>query len=164
MKAKISSFLTCGTNSSFPDFFRMLDNSYYLKLECSSTCGFSWLLTVYFFLWNLKMVCKWPYKCKRLKYWYQISFSEKLRFTMRTVCRLTWITSPMLKQTKSKNNSLSDHLFFYRLWYIRSYIHSSLDIIYGFSPDASKNRLLYMHIQLYFALFGQIWNEINYLL
>ena len=31
---------------------------------------------------------------------------------------------------------------------IRSFIHSSLDIIYGFHLDASKNKLWYTHIQL----------------
>ena len=43
----------------------MLDNSYFLfvlKSECSSTWDCRWLLTV--FPWNLKMVCKSPYKCK----------------------------------------------------------------------------------------------------
>ena len=33
----------------------------------------------------------------------------------KTVCALTLITCPRLKQTKSENNSLTDHLFFNRL-------------------------------------------------
>ena len=66
-------------------------------------------------------------------------------------------------QTKSKNNSLSDPLLFYRLWQIRSFINLSLDIIYGFRLDLSKNRLSYTNIQLYFTLFIQKWNDINYL-
>ena len=46
---------------------------------------------------------------------------------------------------------LSDHLFFYRLWHIRSFIHPSLDIIYRLSLDASENRLWYAQFQLYFT-------------
>ena len=41
----------------------------------------------------------------------------------------------------NKKCNLSDHLFFYRLWHIRSFIHSSLDIVYDLRLDASKNRL-----------------------
>ena len=58
------------TSSSFPHFFRMLDKSYFLnflKLECSLKWYWGWLLTVYLILWNLKMNCKSPYKCKSLE-------------------------------------------------------------------------------------------------
>ena len=46
------------------------------------------------------------------------------------------ITWPRLNQAKSESNSLPDHLFFYRLWHIKSFIRPSLDIIYGFCLDA----------------------------
>ena len=72
---------------------------------------------------------------------------------MRNVCGLSWITCPRLNQTKNGNNSLSDHFLFYRLWHITSFIHSSLDIIYGFRIDASKNRLWYSTIFNYILTF-----------
>ena len=53
-----------------PHFFRMFDNSYFLNVlrsECLSTWDCSWLLIVYLFLWNLKTVCKSPYKYKSLE-------------------------------------------------------------------------------------------------
>ena len=46
-----------------------------------------------------------------------------------------------LKQTKSKNNSLTDHLFLNKLWHIISIFQTSLGIIYGFRLDASEDRL-----------------------
>ena len=69
-------------------------------------------------------------------------------------------------QKQNVNNSLSDRLLFYRLWQTISFIHSSLDIIYGrkyygFRLDLSKSRLSYTNIQLYFTLFIQKWNDIN---
>ena len=69
-------------------------------------------------------------------------------FAVRNVYALTLITCPRFKQTKSENDNLSDHLFFYRLWHVRSFIHPSLDINYGFRLDASEKRLWYAYIQL----------------
>ena len=89
--------------------------------------------------------------------------TRKLSFTVRNICGITSITCSKLKETKSENNSFSDHLFFYRPWDIRSFIHPPLDIVYGFRLDASENRLCYTLIQLYFTLFIQKWNHINYL-
>ena len=117
MKPKITSFLASDTNSSLPHLFSMSNNFYSLdtfKPECSSTWDCSWLLTVCFFLWNLRMVYKSPYKYK-VSYWSQIPFSWKLSFTVRNVRGLTWIPCLRLKQTKSENNSLSDllwHIFY----------------------------------------------------
>ena len=71
----------------------------------------------------------------------------KLDFTVRNFCALTFTTCSRLKQIKSWINSLLDHLFFYRLWHIRSFIHPSLDIIYGFRLNARKIRLWYTHIE-----------------
>ena len=53
------------------------------------------------------------------------------------------------------------HLFFFRLWHIRSSIHPSLNIIYSILLDASENRLWYTHIQLYFTPFSKVqWYEL----
>ena len=41
----------------------------------------------------------------------------------------------------NKKSNISDHLHFYRLWHIRSFIHSSLGIVYDFRLNASKSRL-----------------------
>ena len=90
MKTKINSFLTSDTSSSFPHFFRMLDNSYSLKVlksECSSTWDCNWLLTVYLFLWNLKWSVNHHINIK-VSYWSQVSFSKKLSFTVRNICGL----------------------------------------------------------------------------
>ena len=48
------------------------------------------------------------------------------------------------------------HLFFYRLWHVRSSIHPSLNIIWDFCPDANENRLWYTHIHLYFTFFSKV--------
>ena len=90
MKTKINSFLTSDTSSSFPHFFRMLDNSYSLKVlksECSSTWDCNWLLTVYLFLWNLKWSVNHHINIK-VSYWSQVSFSKKLSFTVINICGL----------------------------------------------------------------------------
>ena len=152
MKAKIISFLTSDTSSSLSNFLRMLDNSYshnVLKSACLSTWHCSWLLTVYLFSWNLKMICKLPYKYKSLVL---ISNFIQLEifFTIRNVCALTLITGPRLNEAKSENNSLLGHLFFHRLWYIRCFILPSLDIIYGFRLDASESKIWYTHLILPF--------------
>ena len=62
------------------------------------------------------------------------------------------ITWPRLSQAKSESNSLPDHLFFYRLWHIKSFIRPSLDIIYGFCLDTRESRCTSI-IQLYFIQF-----------
>ena len=93
--------------------------------ECLSTwdCSDCWQFTYSYQILkrlvihhiNIKVSC-----------WSQISFSQKLSFTVRNVCALTLMTCPKLKQIKNENNGLPDHLFFYILWYIRSFIHPSL--------------------------------------
>ena len=151
-------------------FFRTLDNSYSHNVfmsECSSTGYCSWLLTIYLFLWNLKTVRKSPYKYKSLVL-SQISFRWKLSFTVRNACAFTLITCPRLKQMKSENNSLSDYLFFYRLWHVRSFIYASLGISsYCFRLDASKNRLSTTYYPFYTKLkWYQLYtiNKVNQLL
>ena len=82
------------------------------------------------------MVCKSLYKYKSsvlISNFFQLYYEKRLRTHLDHV-------SEVLKQTKSENDSLSDHLFFYRLWHIRSFIHLSLDIIDGFRIDASESR------------------------
>ena len=101
-------------SSSLPHFFRMLDNSYsfnVLKSECLSRRESSWPLTVYLFLWNLKMVCKPLYKYKSLVL-FSIFFQLEIEFFCENVCALVLIKCTRSKQTKSENNSLLDHLFF----------------------------------------------------
>ena len=133
MKAKIISFVTSDTCSSLSHFLRMLDNSYshnVLKSACLSTWHCSWLLTVYLFSWNLKMICKLPYKYKSLVLISNF-FQLEIFFTIRNVCALTLITGPRLNETKSENNSLLGHLFFHRLWYIRCLCGISYSPIFG---------------------------------
>ena len=150
------------TNSSLPHFVGMLDHSNslnVLKSECLSTWDCSWLFTVYLFFINLKMVCKSLYKYKSsvlISNFFQLYYEKRL-------CTHLDHVSEVLKQTKGENDSLSDHLFFYRLWHIRSFIHLSLDIIDGFRIDASGSRFWYSHIQLCFTLLMQKWNDVNYL-
>ena len=81
--------------------------------------------------------------------WSQISFSEKLIFAVRNVCGLTLNMCPRVKQVKSESNSFSDHLLFHRPSHIRSPIHQSLEIIYGFCLDARENRLCYTNTLLH---------------
>ena len=71
VKAKITSFLRLILIPSLihAHFFRMLDNPCSLNVlnsECLSIWDCSWLLTVYLFSWNLKTVCKSPYKYKSI--------------------------------------------------------------------------------------------------
>ena len=139
MRAKTTSFFTSNTSSSLLYFFRMLD-----------------FITSTFSSQNVRqrgiVVDCWQYTCSyeilrwfvnhhiniEVSYLSQIYFSLKLSFTVRNVCGLISITRPSLNQTK--DNSFSFHVF-YRLWHIGSFIHSSLDIIYGFALDASESRL-----------------------
>ena len=56
-----------------------------------------------------------------ISFWSQISFSYTLNFNVSNLCAPTLITWPKLmskhEQTKSyKNNSLTNHIFSYRLW------------------------------------------------
>ena len=132
----------------------MLDNSYFLnvlKSECSSTWDCSWLLTVYLFLWNLKMVCKSPYKYKSVDLKFLSVRNWALSWEM--FVHSLWLHVQGWSKQKVKIIFFHCHLFFYRLWHVISSIHPSLDIIYGFCPDASENRLWYTHIQLYFTPF-----------
>ena len=149
--------------SSLSFFFRMLNNSYFLnvlKSECSSTWDCSWLLTVYLFLWNLKMVCKSPYKYKSVdlkflsaRYWALLR--EKFVHSL-------WLHVQGWSKQKVKIIVFHCHLFFYRLWHVRSSIHLSLNIIYGFCPMQVKIGFD-TPIFIYILPFFQKWNDINYL-
>ena len=107
-----------------------------------------------------KTVFKSPYKDKSLVLISNF-FQLEIELTVRNVFGLTLMTCPGLKQIKSENNSLSNHLRLYRLGHIRSFIHPSLGIIYGFRLDASETMLWYTHIQLHVTLFIQNWNDIS---
>ena len=87
----------------------------------------------------------------------EIEKIEKLTLFVRNVCGITFITGPWMKQTKSENDRLPHHLFFYRLCLIRSFIHESLGTIYRFRIDLSKYRLSHTHIKLHFTQFVQKW-------
>ena len=85
---------------------------------------------------SLKIRC-----CYSIKIEIDIEKIEKMTFFVRNVCGITFMTGPRLKQTKGENNWLPHHLFFYRLWDIRSFIHETLSIISGFHFDSSRYRL-----------------------
>ena len=57
---------------------------------------------------------------------------------MRNVCRLLTRLDGVseVEVNKSENNSFSDHMGVYRLWHIRSFIYTTLDIINGLRIDA----------------------------
>ena len=119
--------------SSLPLFVRMLNNSYFLdvlKLQCSSTRGCSWLLIVCLFLWNLKMVCKSLYKYKSVDLKFLLARNWALLWEM--FVHSLWLHVQGWSKQKVKIIVFHCHLFFYRLWHVRSSIHPSLDIIYGF--------------------------------
>ena len=147
MKAFLKSFL--------PLFFRMLNNSHFLnvlKSECSSTWGCSWLLPVYLLL-------RKTYKYKSVKIKFLPARNWALLWEM--FVHSLWSHVQGWSKQKVKIMFFHCHLFFYRLWNVISSIHPSLDIIYGFCPDASENRLWYTHIQLYFTLFSKVeWYQL----
>ena len=109
------------------------------------------MLTVYLFLWNLKKVCKSPYKYKS----FDLKFLSDRNWALlwEIFVQSLWLHVQGWSKQKVKIIVFHCHLFFYRLWHVRSSIHPSLGIIYGFCHDASENRLWYNHIQLYFNLF-----------
>ena len=119
--------------------------------QCSSTRNWSWLLTVYLFLWTLKMVCKSPYKYKSVDF----KFHSARNWTLLWEMFVHWLWSHVKGWSKQKLKIIVFHccLFFYRLRQFKSSIQASLDIIYDFYPDASENRPWHTHIQLYFTLF-----------
>ena len=132
----------------------MLNNSYYLnvlKSEWSATWNCSWLLTVYLFLWNLKMVSKSLYKYKSfdLKFLWARNWALLWEMFVQSL----WLHVQGWSKQKVKIIVFHWQLFFYRLWHVRFSIHPSLGIVYGFCHDASENRLWYTPIQLYFILF-----------
>ena len=132
----------------------MLDNSHFLnvlKSEYSLTWDCSWLLTVYLLIWNLKMVCKSLYKYKSVDLKFLSARNWALLWEM--FLRSLWAHVQGWRKQNVKIIVFHCHLFFYRLWHVRSYSHPSLDIIYGFRPDASENRLWYTHIQTIFYPF-----------
>ena len=141
---------------SFPLFVKMLNNSYFLdvlKSECSSTRGCSWLLIVCLFLWNLKMVCKSLYKYKSVDLKFLLARNWALLWEM--FVHSLWLHVQGWSKQTVKVIFFHCHLFFYRLWHVISFIHPSLDIIYGFWTVASENKLSYTHIQLYFTPFSK---------
>ena len=72
-----------------------------------------------------------------------------------------WLHVQCWSKQKVKIIVFHCHLFFFRLWHIRSSIHPSLNIIYSICLDASENRLWYTHIQLYFTPFSKVqWYEL----
>ena len=112
VKAKITYFLTSNTSSSLPHFFNMLDNSdslNVLKSECLSTWDCSWMSTVCLFLWNLKMVCRSPYRYKSTVL-ISIFFQLEINLYWGKFCGPIWITCLRLKQTERENNC---HLVIY---------------------------------------------------
>ena len=128
----------------------MLNNSYFLnvlKSEWSSTWDCSWILTVYLFLWNLKMVCKSPYKYKSFDLKFLSARNRALLWEM--FVHSLWLHVHGWSKQKVKIIVFYCHLFFY----VRSSIHLSLGFIYSFCPDGSENRLWYTLIQLFFTLF-----------
>ena len=86
---------------------------------------------------------------------------EKFTFFVRNVCGISFIIGPILKQTESENNRLACYLFFCKLWHIRSFVHESFGIIYGFRLDSSKYRLSHAHINLHFTHFLPKWIVID---
>ena len=109
-----------------------------LKSEWSSTWGCSWLLTVYSFLRNFKMVCKSPYKYKSVDVKFLSARNWALLWEM--FVHSLWLHVQSWSKQKVKIIYFHCHLFFCRLWHVISSNHSSLDIIYDFFPDASENR------------------------
>ena len=126
-----------------------------LKWNCS------WMLTIYLFLWNPKMICKSPYKYKSFDLKFLSARNWALLWEM--LVHSLWLHVQGWSKQKVKIMDFHCHLFCYRLWHVRSSIHPSLGIIYGVCPEGSENRLWYIHIQLYFTLFFQKWNDINFL-
>ena len=64
----------------------------------------------------------------------------EIEFYFENVCtHIGHVTK--VKAGKYENNRPLEHLFFYRLWHMRSFIHFSLNIIYGFHLDTSMYRL-----------------------
>ena len=102
-----------------------------------------------------------------ISFWSQISFSYTLNFNVSNLCAPTLITWPKLmskhEQTKSyKNNSLTNHIFSYRLW-LAYRIFLFTHLIYSFRLCKWKKKNDFTtHIQLYFTLFIQKWKGINY--
>ena len=132
----------------------MLNNTYFfnfLKSEWSSMWDCSWMLTVYVFLWNPKMICKSPYKYKSFDLKFLSARNWALLWEM--LVHSLWFHVQGWSKQKVKVIDFHYHLFCYRLWHVRSSIHLSLGIIYGFCPEGSENTLWYTHIQLYFTLF-----------
>ena len=91
----------------------------------------------------------------------EIEKIEKWTFFVRNVCGITFIAGPKFKEKKSENNRLPRHLFLYRLWHIRPFIHESLGIIYRFRLDLSKFMLSHTHVKRHFTQFIQKWIVIN---
>ena len=95
-------------------------------LECLSTWDCSWLLLVYLFLRNLKMVCKSPYT--------NVKYHVDLKFPQGRNWALLWET------------------FVHSLWSCVR-VWSKQEIIYGFGLYVRENFLWYTHTQLYFTIF-----------
>ena len=108
----------------------------------------------------------WQYPYEILKWFVNHLINVKVlisNFFQLQIEHLLWLHIQRWSKQKLKIVVFHCHLFFYRLWHVKSSIHASLDIIYGFCPDASESRLWYTHIQTIFYLVFQKRNDINYL-
>lgn len=86
-----------------------------------------------------------------ISFWSQISFSYTLSFNASNLCAPTLITWPKLmskhEQTKSyKNNSLTDHIFSYRIWLAYHIFYSPTlftDFVYACEKKQTILRLIF---------------------
>ena len=146
----------------FPLFFSMLDNSHFLnvlKSECSSTWDCSWLLTVYLFLWTLKVVCKSPYKYKSVDLKFLAARNLVWRWEM--FVHSLWSHVQGWSKQKVKIIVLHCRLFFYRLWHVRSSIYPSLNITAFFLMQVKTG--FGTPIFNYILSSFQKWNYVDYL-
>ena len=140
----------------------MLDNFHFLsvlKSECSSILDCSRLLTVYLFLWNLKMICKSSYEYKSVDL--KILAARNWVWLWEMFVHSLWSHVQGWSKQKVKIIVFHCRLFFYRLWYVRSFIHPPLDITdFGLMQvKAGFDTPMFNYILSFF----QKWNYINYL-
>ena len=105
-------------------------------------------MTVYLLLWNLKMVCKSPYRYKSI----DLKFLSARNWTLlrEMFVHSLWLHVQGWSKQKMKMKIIVFHcyLFSYRLWHVRCSFHPSLNIIYGFLLTT-----LYTHTQLCLTIF-----------
>ena len=117
------------------------------------------------------MVCKSPNKYKRLMLISNFFHLETDFYYEKGLCT-NLITWSRLKKTKSENNSVSNHLFFYRLYHMRSFIQPFLNISYRYSFWYKwKKVLINLHSTSIYSTctkMGWYWrftiNKVNHLL